>query len=149
MSDAAQNHLQAVEDSYVLENQIGYLLRLAMQRHMSIFLSKMVDGLTQGQFAALAMLYREGACSQNELGRLISFDASTINGIVGRMKERGLVTVTKSLVDKRSRVLNLTEKGREVVERAIPTAQSTTGETLLPLTAKEAVMVISALKKLT
>ena len=78
----------------MLEDQIGFLLRVAMQRHTAIFLSKMVDGLTQAQFATLAKLYR-GGCSQNELGRLISLDAATINGIIGRMKTRGMVAVKR------------------------------------------------------
>ena len=56
---------------YVLDEQVGFLLRVAMQRHTSIFTSRMIDGLTQTQFAALAKLYEVGPCSQNHLGRLI------------------------------------------------------------------------------
>ena len=39
---------------YRLDDQVGFLLRVAMQRHTSIFMSKIVKGLTQTQFAALA-----------------------------------------------------------------------------------------------
>ena len=56
---------------YVLDEQVGFLLRVAMQRHTAIFMSQMVDGLTQTQFAALAKLLEVGPCSQNHLGRLI------------------------------------------------------------------------------
>ena len=76
----------------MLDEQVGFLLRVAMQRHTSIFMSQMIDGLTQTQFAALAKLLEVGPCSQNQLGRLIYLDAATIKGVVDRLKLRGFVT---------------------------------------------------------
>lgn len=63
---------------YVLDQQVGFLMRVAMQRHTSIFTARMIEGLTQTQFAALAKLHEVGPCSQNHLGRLIYLDAATI-----------------------------------------------------------------------
>lgn len=80
----------AGHDYYVLDEQIGFLLRVAMQRHTSIFTGRMVEGLTQTQFAALAKLYEVGPCSQNQLGRLIYLDAATIKGVVDRLGRAGL-----------------------------------------------------------
>lgn len=48
---------QSEQGRYVLDEQVGFLMRIAMQRHTSIFTSRMVEGLTQTQFAALAKLY--------------------------------------------------------------------------------------------
>src|SRR5215813_5220824 len=76
---------------YVLDEQVGFLLRIATQRHTSLFMSRMVEGLTQTQFAALAKLLEVGPCSQNHLGRLIYLDAATIKGVVDRLRARGLV----------------------------------------------------------
>ena len=67
---------------YVMEDQVGFLMRVAMQRHTSIFMSLMVHELTQTQFAALAKLVEVGTCSQNQLGRLIYLDANTIIQVV-------------------------------------------------------------------
>ena len=58
----------APDGRYVLDDQAGFLMRVAMQRHTSIFTSRMVEGLTQTQFAALAKLNEVGPCSQNYLG---------------------------------------------------------------------------------
>ena len=69
----------------MLDEQVGFLMRVAMQRHTSIFMSRMIEGLTQTQFAALAKLYEVGPCSQNHLGRLIYLDAATIKGVVDRL----------------------------------------------------------------
>src|SRR3972149_5970130 len=70
----------AAEGRYVLDEQVGFLLRVAMQRHTAIFTARMIEALTQTQFAALAKLYEVGPCSQNHLGRLIYLDAATIKG---------------------------------------------------------------------
>ena len=67
-------------------------MRIAMQRHTSIFISRMIEGLTQTQFAALAKLYEVGPCSENYLGRLMFLDAATIKGVVDRLRLRGSVT---------------------------------------------------------
>jgi len=61
----------SASEQYVLDDQVGFLMRVAMQRHTAIFMSRMIEQLTQTQFAALAKLYEVGPCSQNHLGRLI------------------------------------------------------------------------------
>ncbi len=67
---------------YELEDQIGFVLRLAVQFHTAIFTSRMVDNLTQTQFATLAKVHQVGPCSQSELARLLALDTATINGVV-------------------------------------------------------------------
>jgi MarR family transcriptional regulator, lower aerobic nicotinate degradation pathway regulator len=79
----------AEQARYVLDDQVGFLMRIAMQRHTALFSARMVGGLTQTQFAALAKLYEVGPCSQNQLGRLIYLDAATIKGVVDRLGARG------------------------------------------------------------
>ena len=76
----------------MLDDQVGFLMRVAMQRHTAIFTARMIEGLTQTQFAALAKLCEVGPCSQNHLGRLIYLDAATIKGVVDRLGARGFVT---------------------------------------------------------
>jgi DNA-binding MarR family transcriptional regulator len=133
---------------YVLDDQVGFLLRVAMQRHTAIFMSRMIDGLTQTQFAALAKLYEVGPCSQNHLGRLIYLDAATIKGVVDRIGARGFVTALSDPKDRRRRAVALTDRGREVTEAAMLVAAEITAATLTPLTEDEQRMVVSLLKKL-
>ncbi|MTI02946.1 MarR family winged helix-turn-helix transcriptional regulator, partial [Roseibium sp. RKSG952] len=77
------------DDSYLLDSQVGYLLRLANQRHASIFQSHTLEGLTPTQFAALVRIAELGKCSQNRLGRLAAMDVATIKGVVDRLKQKG------------------------------------------------------------
>jgi DNA-binding MarR family transcriptional regulator len=138
----------APDGRYVLDDQAGFLMRVAMQRHTSIFTSRMVEGLTQTQFAALAKLYEVGPCSQNYLGRLIYLDAATIKGVVDRLHLRGFVTALNDPKDRRRRAVALTERGRTVTEAAMTVASEITAATLGPLTADEQRQITKLLRKL-
>jgi MarR family transcriptional regulator, lower aerobic nicotinate degradation pathway regulator len=122
---------------YRLDDQVGFLLRVAMQRHTAIFMSRIIKGLTQTQFAALAKLREVGPCSQNQLGRLIYLDAATTKGVVDRLEARGFVTARPDARDRRRRAIALTEKGRAAADAAVKVARQITHHTLVPLTAAE------------
>ncbi len=139
---------QPEQSRYVLDDQVGFLMRVAMQRHTAIFTARMIEGLTQTQFAALAKLYEVGPCSQNHLGRLIYLDAATIKGVVDRLGARGFVTALNDPTDRRRRAVALTERGRQVTAAAIKVAAEITAATLKPLTAEEQRQVTRLLKKL-
>ena len=133
---------------YVLDEQVGFLLRIAMQRHTSIFTSRMIEGLTQTQFAALAKLYEVGPRSQNHLGRLIYLDAATIKGVVDRLSARVLVTALNDPKDRRRRAVTLTAHGRQVTEAARLVAAEITAATLTPLGEDDQREVVKLLRKL-
>ncbi|MGB6447898.1 MAG: MarR family transcriptional regulator, partial [Xanthobacteraceae bacterium] len=119
----------AAEGRYVLDGQVGFLMRVAMQRHTSIFTADMVEGLTQTQFAAMAKLQEVGPCSQNQLGRLIFLDAATIKGVVDRLLVREFVTALADPNDRRRRAVALSDRGRKVTQRAMVVAAEITAAT--------------------
>lgn len=133
---------------YVLDEQVCFLLRVAMQRHTSIFTGRMIEALTQTQFAALSKLYEVGPCSQNHLGRLIFLDAATIKGVVDRLGTRGFLTALNDPKDRRRRAVALTNRGRLVTQAAMRVAAEITVATLAPLTAEEQRTLARLLKKL-
>jgi len=136
------------EDRYVLDDQVGFLLRVAMQRHTAIFTARMSESLTQTQFAALAKLYEVGPCSQNQLGRLIYLDAATIKGVVDRLSLRRLVTVVNDQVDRRRRAVALTTRGRELTAEALKVASEITAATLSPLSLDEQMQLARLLNRI-
>ena len=123
-------------------------MRVALQRHTAIFTTRMIEGLTQTQFAALAKLAEVGPCSQNHLGRLIYLDAATIKGVVDRLGARGLLTALNDPNDRRRRAVALTDRGRQVTQAAQPVAAEITAATLAPLSAEEQRLVARLLRKL-
>jgi DNA-binding MarR family transcriptional regulator len=133
---------------YVVDHQVGFLLRVAMQRHTAIFMSRMIAGLTQMQFAALAKLHEAGPCSQNQLGRLIFLDAATTKGVVDRLAARRLITALPDPHDRRRRAIALTKLGWSIAAQATRVARRITRETLVPLSAAEQKGVLRLLRKL-
>jgi DNA-binding MarR family transcriptional regulator len=133
---------------YVLDDQVGFLLRIALQRHTAIFTTRMIEGLTQTQFAALAKLHEVGPCSQNHLGRLIYLDAATIKGVVDRLGARGFLTALNDPMDRRRRAVALTDRGRQVTEAAQLFAAEITAATLAAFSEDEQRAVVKMLRKL-
>jgi DNA-binding MarR family transcriptional regulator len=134
---------------YVLDDNIGFLLRQAGQRHLAIFAEHMPDQLTATQFAALVKIREIGPCSQNRLGRLTAMDAATIKGVVDRLTTRGLTQANADPEDGRMLLISLTAVGRRVADSVIPAAVEITGRTLAPLDAAEQATLLRLLRKLT
>lgn len=137
----------AEASQYQLEDQVGFLLRRANQRHLAIFAQR-IDDLTPPQFATLAKLAEAGETSQNQLGQMVAMDAATIKGVIDRLKARGLVALGEHDTDRRRIVVRLTAAGRETVEALLPRAAAITAETLAPLTAREAATLARLLSKI-
>lgn len=135
-------------DSYRLDDAPGFLLRVALRTHTSIFAAKMIEELTGPQFSTLAKLREVGPCSQNHLGRLIHYDSATITGVINRLKSRDLIKSSKDPLDPRRREIDLTEKGRRVADAAIERIREISGETFAPLTRAEFRTLTEILKKI-
>src|SRR6266436_5189879 len=89
-SVSAKRNVKPSRPAYVLEEQIGFILRQVWQRHATIFAREIGINLTPTQWAALAKLTETGPCSQNQLGRLTAMDVATIKGVIDRLTARGL-----------------------------------------------------------
>jgi len=134
--------------TYLLDAQVGFMLRQVIQRHATIFLGRMGEDLTMTQWAALAKLFELGPCSQNLLGRYTAMDAATIKGVVERLVKRGLLDTSPDPEDGRRLVVALTPEGTALTERSIAVAHQITKETLSPLTKDERTMFLALLERL-
>ncbi len=134
--------------AYVLDTQVGFLLRQVMQRHTIIFGTRMGEDLTSTQWAALSKLAEKGPCSQNLLGRLTAMDAATIKGVVDRLAKRGLVETRPDPEDGRRLMVALTPAGKDLAQRSVPAALEITEETLAPLDAAERAQLLDLLARL-
>ena len=138
----------AAADAYVLDDQVGFLMRRANQKHLAIFAEGISD-LTPTQFAALAKLCELGAVSQNALGRATSMDGATIKGVVDRLRLKDLVASTPDPDDQRRILLKPTAAGWDLFEAVAPAAHQITQDTLAPLNEAEQTIFLLLLQKLT
>ena len=134
--------------NYKLDEQVGYLLRLASQRHAVIFQNHISQGLTPTQFSTLIRVAEEGEVSQNQLGRLAAMDIATIKGVVDRLKAKDLLQTASDPDDKRRSIISLTDTGAELMQQLREDGKAITKETLAPLTASERKTLLALLKKL-
>ncbi len=133
--------------TYRLEDQIGFKLRLAYQKHAEIFVSRQPD-VTPTQFAALVKLKEFGRQSQNHLGRLIATDAATTKGVIDRLRTKGLVQTEASTTDLRRLDVSLTPKGVTFLDSAVPVAREISEATLRNLSKTESERLLALLDKL-
>lgn len=133
---------------YNLSDQVGYLLRLAHQRHAEIFKSHTIEKLTPTQFSALLRISQKGKVSQNHLGRLAGMDVATVKGVVERLKDKGFVVLKPDLEDKRRLVISLSEKGENLVKGLEDIGVKITEETLSPLNETERATLVKLLQKI-
>jgi DNA-binding MarR family transcriptional regulator len=136
------------EEPYVLDDQVGFVLRQAQQRHTTIFAAEMIEDLTPTQWAALAKLREVGDCSQNHLGRLTAMDAATIKGVIDRLTARGFTAIRPDPRDGRRILVALTPTGLDLYDRAAPIAARITDETLGPLDVEERSTLVALLRRL-
>lgn len=134
-------------DGYVLEDQIGFRLRLANQRHLEIF-SATIPDVTPTQFATMVKLKEFGVLSQNHLGRLVAMDAATTNGVVDRLRKKGLVKTEASTSDLRRLDVSLTPEGEAFVAATLPLALEVSAKTARAMTQRERAQILTILAKI-
>ena len=100
-----------------LDEQIGFRLRRAHQQACSVFLSHFREtGLSPAQFATLVRIRDCGRVSQNELGRLVSMDPSSIMGVVNRLVNQNYVRRQADHRDRRRVMVTITSDGLKLLE---------------------------------
>lgn len=134
--------------SYVLDEQVGFILRQVQQRHTALFTSYLGGGLTPTQWAVVAKLAEVGDLSQNLLGRQTAMDNVTIKGVVDRLVKRGLVVTKRDVADPRRFSISLSPEGRAVYAEGVEPALRATRETLEPLDKDEREELLCLLSKL-
>jgi len=135
------------EGDYRLEDQVGFLLRRANQRHLAVF-AGVIPEVTTTQLAALAKLAEAGPMSQNQLGRMTAMDAATIKGVVGRLVLRRLVVTAPSAEDRRRLIIDLTPEGRALFADLRERGFEATRRTLAPLAPAERERFLALLRRL-
>jgi DNA-binding MarR family transcriptional regulator len=134
---------------YIVEDQVGFLMRRANQRHTAIFQEGMASAeLTPTQFTALVKICEIGRVTQNHLGRLTAMDPATIQGVVRRLMDRDLVTRATDPLDRRTIVLAPTRTGLTLAAEAVTAARCISKATLDPLTEDERRQFLALLRKL-
>ena len=112
---------EAEAKAFLLNSSPSHLLHRAQQTAADLHAAALgANGLTQRQFAVLAVLAEQDGVSQSELVVRTGIDRSTLAEMVARMAAKGLMQRTKSVTDSRANSVMLTSTGRGIYEAALP-----------------------------
>lgn len=105
-------------------------------------------GLTGPQLIILRELDRAGEMSAGEIAASVSLSQATVTGITDRLEKRGLVTKTKSDIDRRRVVIQPTAACRQLLDQAPPPIQESFLHQFDKLMDWEQSMILSSLQRL-
>ncbi len=80
-------------------------------------------GLTGPQLVCLREIRNQGPINPGQLARSVSLTPPTVSGILDRLEVRGLLTRQRRNRDKRQVLVQLTDKGQQVVSQTPPPLQ--------------------------
>lgn len=77
-------------------------------------------GLTNGQFSLLMSLNRPQPPAMAPVARLLAMDRTTLTAALKPLERQKLLRIDMDPADRRSRLLVLTDRGRETLAAAVP-----------------------------
>lgn len=109
---------------YRLSDAFPYLLNRVGVRMGELFSRRLEPyGVTLPMYRVMATLWEEGDRRLGELSHITSIELSTLSRLVGAMMRKGLVSRKRPNANARTVEINLTTKGRMLVEELIPLAR--------------------------
>jgi DNA-binding MarR family transcriptional regulator len=108
---------------YRLTDSLPYLLNRVGVRMGELFSRRIAGhGVTLPMYRVMAALWEIGDQRLGDLAAMTSIELSTLSRLVGAMKRKGLVTRSRLKDNARTVAINLTAKGKLLVEELIPIA---------------------------
>lgn len=123
-----------------IHNMPGHLIRRLQQISSSVFQDRTSAAgfdLTSVQFAALNVISQKPNLDQATVAGLIAYDRATIGGVIDRLENKGLIKRSPSKTDRRAKLVELTEKGKDVLNQLIPIVSSLQNDILTGLNEEE------------
>lgn len=126
----------------------GHCIRRLQQIAVALFMKESAEtGVTPVQFAVLLTLSDQPGIDQRTLAAKVSFDTSTIAGVVDRLEARGLLTRSQHSGDRRVRLLHLTAAGEKLLAVLTPPMHQAQKRILEPLSAAERKLFMNMLQR--
>jgi len=130
----------------------------AIRSWMDIFMNRSMRGwgrfaksagLSMPQFGLLMQMHHKGDCGMSEVSARFHITPAAASQFVDKLVQGGLVQRVEDTHDRRAKLLNLTDKGRELVQQGIQERYRWVDELGSKLSAEERGKVAEALTLLT
>ena len=104
--------------------------------------------LTPTQLGVLEAILHRGPMTQRELGRKVLTSPGNMTDVIDKLEGRGLVRRTRSESDRRSIHVDLTQAGRDLIQRLFPSHAADIAQAMSGLTMAELTRLADLLRKL-
>jgi DNA-binding MarR family transcriptional regulator len=106
-------------------------------------------GLSMPQFSIMMQLHYRGACGMSEISERFEISAAAASQLVDKLVQSGLMAREEDPHDRRAKLLNLTDKGKELIQQGIEERYRWVAQLAEKLTDEERVQISDALNIMT
>lgn len=129
----------------------GFLIHDVSRLRRTVFDQRMKPlGITRSQWWALSNLSRhEGeGLMQIELARLLDVGKVTVGGLIDRLEESGFVTRVPDKIDRRSKRVLVSRKGKALIEKMRAIATDVNAEIMATISDEEQTLLADVLTRM-
>ena len=102
-----------------LDNQICFRLYTATRLVVQAYTPMLSElGITYPQYLVLMVLWEKNNQPVNDIAHRLLLETNTVTPLLQRMEKLGIVNRKKGETDKRQQIVSLTEKGKNMEEKA-------------------------------
>jgi DNA-binding MarR family transcriptional regulator len=106
-------------------------------------------GLSMPQFSILMQLHHKGVCGVSDISERFDITNAAASQLVDKLVQSGFIRREEDPHDRRAKLLNLTDKGKELIQQGIEERYRWVDELAERLTVEERVQVSEALDIMT
>ena len=134
-------------DALKIDKQLCFPLYAAARELMKEYRPFLEDvDLTYTQYIAMLVLWEQESVSVRDLGRKLHLDSGTLTPVLKSLDAKGLVKRYRSSSDERVLIVEPTEKGLEIKEKALAIPEKM--ESQLKLNEEETMLLFNLLYKI-
>jgi len=106
-------------------------------------------GLSMPQFSIMMQLHYRGACGMSEISERFEVSPAAASQLVDKLVQSGFIAREEDPNDRRAKLLNLTDKGSEIIKQGIEERYRWVDQLAEKLTDEERIQVSKALDIMT
>lgn len=136
-------------DCLRLKNQLCFPLYVASKeviRKYQPLLEKL--DLTYTQYIAMMAIWENKKLKVTELGKYLYLDTGTVSPLIRKLKDKGYIVLYRDEVDERVQIIEVTDKGMELQEKALSIPKELVKNKCVNLTNEEAMELKRLLEKI-
>ena len=130
-----------------MSRRLGYLLKHAQLRMAELTAAALAPYVINGRELAVLLVLADGQpASQQQAAQRLAIDRTTMVAMLDTLEGKGLVSRHPDADDRRRNVVELTEAGRDILQRAVKASDEAERALLAPLSPRAAQQLRNSLQ---